>query len=178
MNYIDIIIFGVLVISTISGFSNGFVKELASLAALVFGVWGAIKFSSFTVQKLYDLFDISGIWIDIIAFIITFILIVVIIRIIGIIADKITKAVDFGAINRILGIVLGLAKAIIFLSVLFFILNAIDVKKPFLPKEKTEKSALYNPISDVVPTIFSIIDKGNFKENFDKFKKNNKGMFI
>ena len=178
MNYIDIIIFGVLVISTISGFSNGFVKELASLAALIFGVWGAIKFSSFTVQKLYDLFDISGIWIDIIAFIITFALIVVIIRIIGIIVDKLTKAMDLGGLNRTLGLVLGLVKATIFLSVLFFILNAIDAKRPFLPKEKTKRSAFYKPISEVVPAIVSIIDKRNFKENLDKFKKNNKGMVI
>ena len=29
------------------GFINGFVKEVASLAALILGIWGAIKFSSF-----------------------------------------------------------------------------------------------------------------------------------
>ena len=51
----------------VSGFINGLIREVASLAALILGIWGAIKFSSFTAAKLYDYFDMSGHYVGIIA---------------------------------------------------------------------------------------------------------------
>ena len=77
MNYIDIIILIVLGLSIVTGFINGLVKEVASLAALIFGIWGAIKFSGFTSAKLYEYFDMSGQYIGVISFIVTFLIIVV-----------------------------------------------------------------------------------------------------
>ena len=52
MNWIDLIIVVILILSLVMGFINGFVKEVASLAALILGIWGAIKFSGFTAEKL------------------------------------------------------------------------------------------------------------------------------
>jgi len=60
MNWIDLIIIVLLILSIIRGFTDGFVKEVASLLALVLGIWGAIKFSTFTAAKLYDWFDMTG----------------------------------------------------------------------------------------------------------------------
>lgn len=155
----------------ITGFINGFVKELASLAALVLGIWGAIKFSSFTAAKLYDYFDMTGQYVGIISFIITFLIIVVCIHFVGIVADKIITSISLGFINRILGIAFSFLKSILILSVVFVILNVIDSKRPFLPKEKIESSTFYNPISDIVPAIFPIIGEGSFSKSFDRFKK-------
>ena len=44
MNYIDIIIIAILIWSVFRGFKNGLFIEIASIAALVFGIWGAIRF--------------------------------------------------------------------------------------------------------------------------------------
>ena len=77
---------------------------------LILGIWGAIKFSAFTAEKLYDYFDMTGQYVGIIAFLITFGIIVVIIHFIGILADKIVNAVSLGFVNRLLGIVFGLLK--------------------------------------------------------------------
>ena len=60
MNWIDLIIVIILALALFRGFTQGFVKEVASLAALIIGIWGAIKFSSFTAAKLYDYFDMTG----------------------------------------------------------------------------------------------------------------------
>ena len=178
MNYIDIIIIVIFVSSTVYGFTNGFVKEAAALAALVFGIWGAIKFTAFTAQKLYDFFDISGQYIGIVAFLITFVVIVIAIRFLGLIVHKFTKVIALGLWNRILGGAFGLIKSALILSVCFLILNVIDAKRPFLPKRKIEQSALYNSVSDIVPSLFPIIGKENFKQNFDKFKKNAGDLII
>ena len=60
MNWIDTIIVIILLLALVMGFINGLVKEVASLAALILGIWGAIRFSSFTAAKLYDYFDMTG----------------------------------------------------------------------------------------------------------------------
>jgi len=171
MNWIDATIVIILILSMVMGFINGFIKEIASLAALILGIWGAIKFSGFTAGKLYDYFDMTGQYVGIIAFVITFGFIVVIIHFIGIVADKIIDAVALGFINRLLGIAFGLIKSVLIMSVLFAVLNAIDAKRPFLPKERIEESMFFNPISDIAPVIFPIIGEGGFKQSFDRFKK-------
>jgi membrane protein required for colicin V production len=178
MNYIDIIIIVILGIAMIRGFVNGFVRELASLAALILGIWGAIKFSSFTAARLYDYFDMTGKYVGIIAFIITFLIIVVIIHFIGLLVDKLMKAVALGFINKLLGIAFGLLKSVLILSVIFMVLNAIEQHRPFLPKEKIEGSMLYNPISDIAPAIFPIIGEANFGQSFDRFKKKPEGISL
>jgi membrane protein required for colicin V production len=171
MNWIDAVIIIILALSMITGFTNGFVREVASLAALILGIWGAIKFSAFTAEKLYDYFNMTGNYVGIIAFIITFGIIVVIIHFIGILVDKLVDAVSLGFVNRLLGIAFGLLKSMLILSVIFVILNAIDSRRPFLPKDKIEGSMFYGPISDIVPAFFPIIGEGSFDHSFDRFKK-------
>jgi len=171
MNWLDAVIVVVLILSLVTGFINGLVKEVASLAALILGIWGAIRFSSFTAGKLYDYFDMTGRYVGVIAFLITFALIVVLIHFIGILADKVVNAASLGFINRILGIVFGLLKAVLIMSVFFVVLNALDARRSFLPKKTIEESKFYNPISDIAPAIFPIIGEGGFNRSFDRFKK-------
>jgi membrane protein required for colicin V production len=171
MNWIDAVIVIILVLSMLSGFINGFIKEVASLAALILGIWGAIRFSTFTAGKLYDYFDMTGQYVGIIAFVVTFGLIVVFIHFIGMVADKIVTSISLGFLNRILGIAFGLLKSILILSVIFVVLNVIDSKRPFLPREKIEGSSFFNPISDIAPALFPIIGEGAFDISFDRFKK-------
>jgi membrane protein required for colicin V production len=171
MNWLDAAILVILILSLVMGFINGLVKEVASLAALILGIWGAIKFSSFTAEKLYDYFDMTGHYVGIIAFIITFSVIVVIIHFIGMLADKVVNAASLGFINRILGIAFGLIKSVLIMSVFFSVLNAIDSKRPFLPGKTIEESRFYGPISDIAPAIFPIIGEGGFSSGFDRFKK-------
>ena len=161
----------ILILSMVMGFIHGLVKEVASLAALILGIWGAIEFSSFTAAKLYDYFDMTGQYVGIIAFIITFGIIVVLIHFVGIIADKIINAIALGFVNRLLGIVFGLLKSVLIMSVFFVVLNVIDSKKPFLPKETIDQSIFYRSISDIAPAIFPIIGEGTFKHSFNRFKK-------
>ncbi len=171
MNWIDLAIVVILILSMVSGFINGLIREVASLAALILGIWGAIKFSGFTAAKLYDYFDMSGRYVGIIAFLVTFGIIVVLIHFVGLLADKLADAAALGFVNRLLGIVFGLFKTVLILSVSFVILNAIDARRPFLPKETIERSIFFSPISDIAPAIFPIIGEGGFDHSFDRFKK-------
>ncbi len=170
MNWIDFIIVILVVLSVISGFSNGLMKEVASLVGLILGIWGAIKFSNFTAAKLYEWFDMSGQYVGIIAFIITFCAIVIVLHFIGALADKVVDAAQLGFLNRLLGMVFGAVKNILILSVIFSVLNAIEARRHFLPKS-VETSKFYKPVADIVPSIFPVIGEGDFRKSFDRFKK-------
>jgi hypothetical protein len=64
------------------------------------------------------------------------------------------------------------------MSVFFVVLNAIDSKRPFLPKDLIEESIFFSPISDLAPVIFPIIGEGGFGLSFDRFKKKPEGVPI
>jgi membrane protein required for colicin V production len=171
MNWIDFIIIILLVFGLARGYINGFIKELASLLALILGIWGAIKFSSFTAERLYDYFDMTGQYVGIIAFLVTFIIIVIIIHFLGMIVDKFAETLSLGFLNSLLGLIFGVFKSALILSVIFVVLNAIDAKHHFLPGERIEQSKFYNPIADIAPAIFPIIGEGSFDKSFDRLKK-------
>jgi len=171
MNWIDLFIIVILIIALVRGFTDGLIKEVAALAALILGIWGAIKFSSFTAGKLYEWFDMTGQFVGIISFLITFGVIVIIIHFIGIIADKIVDAASIGFMNRLLGMLFGVFKSALILSVFFVILNAIDARRSFLPKAAIDQSRLYNPIADLAPAIFPVIGEGGYNRSFERFKK-------
>jgi len=178
MNWIDIVIIILLVFGLARGFINGFIKELASLLALILGIWGAIKFSSFTAERLYDFFDMTGQYVGIIAFLITFVLIVIGVHFVGLVVDKFIDKISLGFLNSLLGLVFGVFKSALILSVIFTVLNAIDAKHKFLPRKQIEDSRLYSPIADIAPAIFPVIGEGGFDKSFDRLKKKPEGTTI
>ena len=83
MNYLDIIILLPLVYGLFRGFNKGFAIELATLAALVLGIYGAYKFSYITTIFLRDKFDMMGDYLPYVSFFLTFIVIVILVNLLG-----------------------------------------------------------------------------------------------
>ena len=171
MNYIDIIILAFVVWALFRGFRNGLFIEIASIAALVLGIWGSIRFSWFTQNKLVEYFDMEGQYTGLVAFIITFIVIVVLIHFLARAMDKLMKAVALGFAVRILGAIFAVLKTVLIMSIIFVVLNTIDQKTKFLPEEKIAESKLYNPIADFAPLLFPIIEGGDLRKSFDNLRQ-------
>lgn len=171
MNYIDIIILAIVAWAMFRGFKNGLFIEIASIAALVLGIWGSIRFSWFTQNKLVEYFDMEGQYLGLVAFIITFTAIVVLIHFLARAMDKLMKAVALGFAVRILGLVFAVFKTVLILSVIFVVLNTINQKVKFLPEEKIAESKLYNPVADFAPLLFPIIEGDDLRKSFDNLRK-------
>ena len=60
LNYFDLVIAILLLWSAYKGFTKGFLIMAASLAALVLGVWGAIRFSDLTAGFLIQNLNLEG----------------------------------------------------------------------------------------------------------------------
>ena len=164
MNYIDLILLIFLLWSAYRGFKNGLIIEVASLAALILGIFGAIKFSYMTSDFLVEKFEMTTKYLPLISFAITFVVIVIVVHLLAKAMDKLVKAVALGFINRLFGVLFGVVKTAFILSIVLVILNTIDRKAQFLPEDKIEESFLYNPISAFAPLIFRDLNFESIRE--------------
>jgi len=157
MNYIDLVLGIILIIAAIQGFRKGFIIEVASLAALILGIWGAIKFSDWTAGYISKTFNYHLGSLSTIAFLITFVCIVVLVHILGKILDTTVKAVALGFLNRLAGIIFGVLKAAVILSVLLLLFDSVDENVHILPSKQKAESKIYSPMKQLVPTLFPFI---------------------
>lgn len=158
MNYIDIILALLLVFSAINGFRKGLIAELASLAALILGIWGAIEFSDVTSEFLVENFNMKSEHLNIISFIVTFVVIVILVHIVGGVVNKMVETVMLGFLNKLAGMVFGIVRAALILSVVLVIFDKIDEDIQILSPEAKSESQMYEPIRNLAPSLFPFIN--------------------
>lgn len=158
MNYVDLVLGILLVLSAINGFSKGFVEELAGLVALILGIWVAIHFSDIVGKFLIATFKITFEHFTVVAFIITFLIVVIIVHIIGAFFNRLVKIVRLGFLNRLAGLAFGAIKGALILSVFLVVFDKIDNDTHIIPKEKKAQSKLYIPIRNFAPGVFPFLD--------------------
>lgn len=146
MNQLDIILIIPLLWGAVMGFKKGLVLELASLVGLIFGIYGAIKFSDYTADKLIQYVDITQQWLGLISFLVTFVAIVFGIFLLARILNKALKLVALGTVNRILGLVFGTLKFALIISTALYFFENINRKFEFVEKDFAQESLLYEPI--------------------------------
>ena len=166
MAIIDIILGALLLFGLIRGFLKGLFVEVASLVALIAGVYGAIHFSNFAAELLASKLDWDEKYINIVAFAVTFVIIVLVIALAG---KALTKLADFaalGILNKLLGGVFGALKIGLILSVLLIVFDTMNNSIPFADQKDLEESILYKPVKRLAPMIFpSILTKGKEEQN-------------
>ena len=154
MSVIDIVLAALILFGLVRGFMKGLFVEVASLAALVAGVYGAIHFSNFAAEFLQTKTEWNEKTINIAAFAITFVVIVLTIALAG---KALTKLADFaalGILNKLLGGVFGALKIALILSVVLNIFDNLNNNITFLDEENMQDTALYKPVKSLVPLIF------------------------
>lgn len=154
MSAFDIIIAIVLLYGFIKGFKEGLFVEAASLAALIFGVYGAIHFSHIAGGFLKNKLDWEERFVTLLAFAITFFVIVIVISLIGKLLTKIADFAHLGWINTIAGGLFGALKWALIFSVVLMVFDKFNSNIRFLTKEDTSKSILYEPVKNLAITLF------------------------
>ena len=160
MNIFDIIITALLLFGFVRGLVKGLFVEVASLVALIGGVYGAIHFSYLISNFLKEYVTWNTEYISLAAFAITFIVIIVVISLLGKALTKIANFASLGIINKILGGVFGVLKIGLILSVVFIFFGKMNDTIPFIEKQTLEESILYSPVKKIAPTIFPSIING------------------
>ncbi|MEA3444472.1 MAG: CvpA family protein [Bacteroidota bacterium] len=170
-NYIDIVLAIPLLWFCYKGFKNGLIIEAASLLALVLGVYGAYHFSGFTAEFLIENMGVESEYISLISFAVTFILIVIAVHFLAKLIDKLVKAVALGFVNRLFGLVFGVAKFAFIISILLSLINRFDTQEKLITPELKQESYLYEPLSKFAPLIFPYLNLEGFNEIEEKARE-------
>ena len=171
MNVIDIVLGVILLFGLVRGLMKGFFVELASLVALIAGVYGAIHFSYILKNFLSDLVSWEEKYIELTAFALTFILIVVLISLMGKLLTKFSSLLALGLINRLLGAVFGFLKTAFLLSIIILFFDNFNQEGIILEQKQIDTSVLYGPVKSFVPMVLpAVLDQARENNWIEKDK--------
>ncbi len=154
MGVIDIVLGALILFGLVRGFMKGLFVEVASLLALVAGVYGAMHFSNFAADFLQTKTEWNEQTINITAFAVTFVVIVLAIAFAGKALTKLANFAALGIINKLLGGIFGALKIALILSIVLNIFDKMNRTIAFVDEDSIERSMLYTPVKSLVPLIF------------------------
>ena len=156
MNVLDIILLCFVALLLVNGIRKGFIISLASLVALIAGIYCAVHFSNYISDILVQHVHPSRTWLPILSFIVTFLIVVILIMLLAKGLEKLVELVGMGFFNRLFGAIFGLLKGILLASVIFFIIHSIDQKENLIHQKTKEESIFYKPVEMIFPTLMKI----------------------
>ena len=165
MGFLDIVLGILLVWGLYKGLTNGLFVELASLVALIAGIYGSIHFSYIAGDYLSQNMEWNHRYIKLTAFIITFIAIVLLVHFAGKLLTKIADFAMLGLLNKIAGGIFGALKVAIILGALLMFFEKATTSFNFVNEETKKESMLYQPIRDIGAFVFSAVFKSDKNTN-------------
>lgn len=160
MNWLDWTLIALIGFSAVRGFTRGFVVEVASLLALVLGIWAAVKFSG----RVADYIGLSPDR-EVLAFFITFVAVLLTVHLV---ARVITKGMDMamlGLPNKVAGTFFGALRSAFVLSVLMNVVMARLEKGGPIPQATLEESRLYGPVRAFAPFVVPALEETKWLHN-------------
>lgn len=154
MAIVDIVLGVILLFGLVRGLMKGLFVEVASLAALILGIYGAIHFSSFAAEFLENRVEWDEQYLNIAAFAITFLIIVMVISLAGKALTKIADFAALGVLNKMLGAIFGVLKIGLILSVIIVVLDGMNKTIPFVEDDDINESVLFEHVKDFAPRFF------------------------
>jgi len=126
MAVIDIVFVVIIAISAFRCAARGFIGELLSMAALIFGMlaaicffrWGGVLIRTWFMPEVRVLPEV-------IAFIALFLIVFITIKIIEITLKNIIEGVQLGGLDRMLGFLFGFVEGIIIVCLILFLINIL-----------------------------------------------------
>ena len=165
MNYLDIIIIIPVILFAFLGFRKGLIVELATLVALVCGIFAAIYLSSYVSGILVNSFGMNERYVQVASFAIIFIGVMIVVHLLAKIIEKGVNMAALGIVNKILGSIFSICKIVFILSLLIWVFNKVDINQTMITREKRDNSLLYKPVGAVAPLIIPKV-----KEEVDRLK--------
>ena len=177
MNALDFILLIPLLFMAYRGFSKGLIISLATLAALILGIWAGIRFNGVVAGFIGQIIHTDARFLPAITFTVIFILILLIVHLFGKMLEKLVDLIALGWVNKLLGGLFGIAKAALLLSVLLYLISTFDRNEKLITPSVKENSFLYKPVASIVPLLLPVLnlDKLHLNLNHEKVAINSSG---
>lgn len=174
--FLDIILVIPFLWAIFRGFTKGFVRQLASLGALILGIYGATKLSGLAGGYISKKFEVAEKLANYTSFVIIFILILILVYFISKMVQDAIKSTPAGPIDKILGVLFAVLKTTLIVGVFLTLFEVVNRKLDLVEQRETEKSFLYKPLAGVVPFVFPSMrfemrEKPTLEDIKEKLKK-------
>lgn len=157
MGLLDIILALLLAYGLYKGFRNGLLIEIASIVALIAGIYGAIHLSYVAADYLSERVSWEMLYIKLAAFTITFLAIVILVHLFGKFLTGIADLAMLGIVNTLAGAVFGLVKMAVILGALLIFYERANGAWQFIDPRTKKESILYQPLKDVGAFVFNLV---------------------
>lgn len=117
MIWVDFVIPGIIVISTLISLMRGFVREALSLIGWLAAFWVALSFSSGLAQEFLMSIGIPSVRM-VVAFTVLFVVTLVLTAIVNRLAGQLVKRTGLTGTDRMIGMVFGLARGVVVVAVM------------------------------------------------------------
>lgn len=154
MTLLDIFIVVVLIIAAISGYMKGLIHQVTSLAALILGIFVAVKFTKLISPMVVQYIHLSENSAKISTFLVLFVIVLIGVHFAGKMLEKAFDDNELGNLNKLAGSVFAAIKWAFILSAIFVVLNLFNKSDKIISPSDAENSYLYKPISALAPAIF------------------------
>jgi len=141
MNLIDIIIVSILCFFAVKGLLRGLVNEASSLAGLLIGGWLAYRFHPLLAVPLKNTLHLPSHLSSFLAFIIILLITGLCAHIIGNVITSALKFVMLGTLNRLGGLLIGVAEGALLLCMVFSVATSAFMPEQVRNKIKATESA-------------------------------------
>lgn len=141
MNLFDVIIFLILCFFAVKGLVRGLVNEASSLAGLLIGGWLAYRFHPILALPLKSSLNLPAHICSFLAFIIILLIIGISAHIIGNVVTAALKLVMLGSLNRLGGLLVGVAEGALLLCLVFSIATSAFMPDQIRNKIRATESA-------------------------------------
>ena len=159
MSFLDIVLGILLVWGLYKGLKNGLFVEIASLVALIAGIYGSIHFSYIAGDYLSENMDWNERYIKITAFIVTFVVIVMAVHLAGKFLTKVADFAMLGLLNKIAGAIFGALKVAVILGAVLIFFDKATKSFTFINESTKKESIFYEPIKEIGAFVFSLVIK-------------------
>lgn len=171
MNSLDLFLLIPIAMGFVFGLFKGLIKELASLAAIVLGIYGAKLLAPAVSGFLITKFDFSSKTAIPMAYLLLFIAIGIFFLLLARMLDKLFDSISLGGLNKLFGGIFGGLKYALIISVLLNIFDALDSRFSILKSDTKENSIAYYPIIKLAPTLWEGTKNKNPKIPEEEFKE-------
>lgn len=154
MNWLDITLLCLAGIGFGKGLFDGFIKQVVSLIALVAAIFLCGEAAGWLRGYIVALGWFPEQGVSVLSYVAGFILIMGVLVLAGEIVTKVIDATPLSIINHLGGGALGLLLVLLFTSLSLNLLDLVDRSGVFISQETKVKSRFYEPIRQIVPTIY------------------------
>lgn len=157
-----IIDFGFIVLvgfGALTGFTNGLLKQVATIFGLIAGLFVAKALYLSLAEKICPSLTDSMTAAQVIAFVAIWILVPVVCTLVAWMLSRLLDVMALGWINNLLGLGVGILIAVLLLSICLNVLDFLDSDNTILSETIKRDSMLYYPIKDIIGRFFPTIQE-------------------